>query len=55
MVKLKEATESFWVVCNTEENIYSTPIPTQELHEFSTVEAVQPIAEVCRLRAVYAS
>ena len=54
MSKLKEATESFQVVCDTEDDIYSAPIPIQELHEFLTVEAVQPIAEVYEFRAVYA-
>ena len=33
-------------VCDAEDDIYSAPIPIQELHEFLTVEAVQPIAEV---------
>ena len=54
MAKLKEATESLQVVWDAEENIYSAPIPIQELHEFLTVEAVQPISEVYEFRAVYA-
>ena len=54
MAKLKEATQSFQVVCDAEDDIYSAPIPIQELHEFLTVEAVQPIAEVYKFRSVYA-
>ena len=54
MAKLKEAAESFQSVRDAEENIYSSPVPIQELHEFLTVEATQPIAEVYEFRAVYA-
>ena len=54
MAKLKEASESFQLVSDIEENVYSAPVPIQELHEFLTVEAVQPIAEVYEFRAVYA-
>ena len=38
--KLKEAIESFQLVHDSEPNIYSAPVPIQELHEFLTVEAV---------------
>ena len=54
MAKLKEAAESFQSVYDDEENIYSAPVPIQELHEFLTVEAMEPIAEVYEFRAVYA-
>ena len=54
MTKLKEAAESFQSVYDDEENIYSAPVPIQELHEFLTVEAMEPIAEVYEFRAVYA-
>lgn len=53
--KLKEAIESFQLVYDCEPNIYSAPVPIQELHEFLTVEAAEPIAqESYEFRAVYA-
>ena len=53
--KLTEAIESFQLVYDSEPNIYSAPIPIQELHEFLTVEAADPIVqESYEFRAVYA-
>ena len=54
MAKLKEAAESFQLASDAEENVHSSPVPIQELHEFLTVEAMQPIVEIYEFRAVYA-
>lgn len=52
--RLKEAITSFEEVRKREEDIYAAPISIKELHEFLTVEAVEPVSEPFELRAVYA-
>lgn len=52
--KLKEAIVSFEEVRKSEADIYSAPLSVKELHEFLTVEGVEPILEPFELRAVYA-
>ncbi len=54
IAKLKEAIESFQEGCKPELNTHSAPISIKELHEFLTIELVEPISEVYELRAVYA-
>jgi len=51
--KLKEAIESFLEVNESEENIYSSPICIDELHEFLTIQESKS-AEIYELRKVYA-
>ena len=52
--KLKEAIESFYNVRKEEQDIVTSPISIEELHEFLTVEAAEPILEPLELRAIYA-
>jgi predicted RNase H-like HicB family nuclease len=52
--KLKEAIDSFEEVARTEEEVYSAPLSIKELHEFLTVEGIEPATESYELRAVYA-
>ena len=53
MEKLKEAIESFWEIYHDQANIYTSPIPIDELHEFLTVgDSETP--ETYELRKVYA-
>lgn len=54
IVKLKQAIESFQEVYASQSDIYCSPVPIKELHEFLTVESKEPISEVYELRAVYA-
>jgi predicted RNase H-like HicB family nuclease len=54
VVKLREAIESFEEVAQTEEEVYSAPLSIKELHEFLTVEGIEPSTESYELRAVYA-
>jgi len=52
--RLKEAIISFEDVRRDEADIYSAPLSVKELHEFLTVEGVEPVLERFELRAVYA-
>lgn len=52
--KLKEAIISFEEARKSETDIYSAPLSVKELHEFPTVEGVEPVLEPFELRAVYA-
>jgi predicted RNase H-like HicB family nuclease len=52
--KLKEAIESFEMVYESESNIYKSPIPIQQLHEFLYVEAKEQDSEIYELSKVYA-
>lgn len=52
--KLKEAVDSFEAVCKDEADIYNTPVSIKELHEFLTVEGIEPVSEQFELRALYA-
>ncbi len=51
---LKEAIESFEEVRDSEEDIYSSPISINELHEFLMVEDVEPLSQLYELRAISA-
>ena len=52
--KLREAIISFEDVRKSEADIYSAPLSVKELHEFLTIEGVEPVLEPFELRAVYA-
>lgn len=52
--KLKDAIESFGSARKDDSDIFTSPISIKELHEFLTVEAVEPILEPLELRAIYA-
>ena len=52
--KLKEAIDSFEEELQKDSDIYSSPVSIKELHEFLTVEGVEPISEGYELRAVHA-
>jgi predicted RNase H-like HicB family nuclease len=52
--KLKEAIASFEDIEKSEADIYSAPVSIKELHEFLTIEGVEPILEPFELRAVHA-
>lgn len=52
--KLKDAIDSFEEARNTDRDIYSAPLSIKELHEFLTVEALEPISEPLEMRALYA-
>lgn len=54
IAKLKEAVDSFAEVRENEADIYNAPISIKELHEFLTVEGIEPISEQFELRALYA-
>ncbi|MEA5532551.1 type II toxin-antitoxin system HicB family antitoxin [Crocosphaera sp. XPORK-15E] len=51
--KLKEAIESFLEIYHSEDNVYSSPIHIDELHEFLTIEDPES-SETYELRKVYA-
>jgi len=51
---LKEAIESFEEARDSEEDIYSSPISINELHEFLMVEDVEPLSQLYELRAISA-
>jgi len=52
--KLKEAIDSFEEELQKDSDIYSAPVSIRELHEFLTVEGVEPISGGYELRAVHA-
>ncbi len=52
--KLKEAIDSIEQVRREDEEIYSAPLSIKELHEFLTVESLEPITEPMEMRALYA-
>lgn len=54
IVKLREAIDSFEEARNADKDIYSTPLSIKELHEFLTVEGLEPILEPLEMRALYA-
>ena len=55
MRNLKEAVDSLEEVRGFEEDIYNSPISINDLHEFLTIEAPEPISERYELRAIAAS
>ena len=52
--KLKDAIVSFEDVRRNEADICGAPLSVKELHEFLTIEGVEPVLERFELRAVYA-
>ena len=52
--KLKEAIASFQDARKSDEDIYTAPLTVKELHEFLTVEDMEPVGQALELRAVYA-
>jgi predicted RNase H-like HicB family nuclease len=54
IAKLREAIDSFEEVALSEDEVYSAPLSIKELHEFLTVEGIEPANESYELRAVYA-
>jgi hypothetical protein len=52
--KLNEAIDSFEAVRKSEPDIYSSPISIKELHEFLTIESIEPISGPLEMRALYA-
>ena len=52
--RLKEAVDSFEEVQMSEEDVYCSPIPIKELHEFLTIEGPEPFSEPYELRAICA-
>jgi len=54
IAKLKEAIDSIEEARKTDRDIYNTPLSIKELHEFLTVENLEPITEPLEMRALYA-
>ena len=52
--KLREAIDSFEEVAKTDKDTYNAPLSIKELHEFLTLEGVEPRSDSFELRAVYA-
>lgn len=52
--KLKEAIDSFESLRKIDKDIYSAPVSIKELHEFLTVEDIEPVSKQLELRAIYA-
>lgn len=53
--KLKEAISSFEEVLSLEENVYNSPVPIRELHEFLTIKDSKNFSEtIFELRTVHA-
>ena len=52
--KLKDAIASIEEARKTDRDIHSAPVAIKELHEFLTVEALEPISEPLEMRALYA-
>ncbi len=51
---IKDAIDSFEEVRSSEEDIHSGPISIDELHEFLTIEGVEPLSQQYELRAISA-
>jgi len=49
---LREAIDSFEEIQDSEEDIYSNPISINELHEFLTVEDIEPLSEQYELKII---
>jgi len=54
MDKLQEAMASFEEVYQLENDVYSSPISIQELHEFLNIEEQEEKTDIYELRKVYA-
>jgi predicted RNase H-like HicB family nuclease len=54
LAKLREAIDSFADVSDTENDVLSSPISIKELHEFLSVENIEPVSTTYELRAVHA-
>jgi len=52
--KLKDAIDSIEEARKTDADIYSAPLSIKELHEFLTVEDIEPISGPLEMRALYA-
>ena len=52
--KITESIASMEEVNQQESDVFSLPIPINELHEFLTFEVTEPTAELYEMRAVYA-
>jgi predicted RNase H-like HicB family nuclease len=52
--KITESIASMEEVNQQESDVFSLPIPINELHEFLTFEVAEPTAELYEMRAVYA-
>jgi len=52
--KLKEAIDSIEEAIKLDRDIHSAPLAIAELHEFLTVEGIEPTAEPMEMRALYA-
>jgi len=54
IAKVKEAINCFEEARKSDAEIYTSPVAIKELHEFLSVEGVEPIEEQFELRAVHA-
>ncbi len=52
--KLKEAIDSIEQVRKDDKDIHSAPLSIKELHEFLTVEGIEPTTQPMEMRALYA-
>jgi len=52
--KLKEAIDSIEQVRQDDKEIYSAPLSIKELHEFLTIESLEPITQPMEMRTLYA-
>jgi predicted RNase H-like HicB family nuclease len=52
--KLKEAIDSIEQARLEDRDIFSTPLSIKELHEFLTIEGIEPTTQPMEMRALYA-
>ena len=52
--KLREAIDSIEQVRKADGDIHSAPLAIEELHEFLTIEGIEPTTEPMEMRALYA-
>ena len=52
--KLKEAIDSIEQARKEDRDIFSAPLSIKELHEFLTIEGVEPTTQPMEMRALYA-
>ena len=54
MSQLKEAIDSIEQARAEDRDIFSAPLSIKELHEFLTIEGVEPTTQAIEMRALYA-
>lgn len=54
LIKMRDAIESLELAFSDDPSIFTAPIAINELHEFLSIEGIEPTSETYELRAVHA-